>query len=148
MIAIVNKHQGVVHQLMGDGLMASFGTPYPDNSHADSGFHASKEIFDFLASNRKFGKSDIEVFIRIGLHSGTVISGNVGNENRKQFTISGTPIIIAARLEQLNKKYKSRFLTTKELVDRMTFDNFNFIDHGEVQVKGIDEKINVLEIEL
>ena len=148
MIDIVNKYQGVVHQLMGDGLMASFGTPYPDKQHADSGFNASQEIFKFLENDRHFGSPDLEVYIRIGLHAGTIISGNVGNEKRKQFTITGTPIIIAARLEQLNKKYNSRFMTSKDVLNRMSNNDFEYIDHGEVQVKGINEKVNVIQVVL
>lgn len=147
-IDMINKHNGVVHQMMGDGLMASFGTPYPDDNHADSGFNASRDIFAYLQNDRSFDNSELAIYIRIGLHSGTIISGNVGNEKRKQFSITGTPIIIAARLEQLNKKYNSRFLTTMDVLDKMNHNDFEYINHGEVQVKGIDEKVRVVEIPL
>lgn len=144
-IEIVNTHGGVVHQIMGDGIMASFGAPLTSVRHAQDAFEASKALFELVSRKEGFGWEEQQVNIRIGLHSGSVITGNIGNEQRKQFSISGTPIIIAARLEQLNKKLETRFL--------MSMDTFAQLDseiqhknHGHTQVKGIDSAVEVVEI--
>jgi len=145
-LSIVNKHNGVVNQILGDGLMVSFGAPVADARHADAAFGASLEIFELIGQKPDFGFDNMDVRIGIGVHSGTVITGNIGNESRKQFSISGTPIIIAARLEQLNKKYHTSFLTSGKFFRRLSNQDIRVKKHGKTQVKGIDEEVEIIEI--
>ena len=81
----------------------------------------------------------------IGLHTGEVIAGNIGNENRKQYSISGSPVIIAARLEQLNKKHNSQFLISKELRDKVAEQKIDFMPLGKMKVKNIAQPIEVFK---
>jgi adenylate cyclase len=128
LIDIINRHQGVVLQILGDGLMACFGSPAENVLHPDMAFQASVEIVRhvrFASSNGDIPNTNVG----IGLHSGPLVAGNIGNEHRKQFSISGTPVIVAARIEQLNKKYGTDILISEEV--------FNRISPGRVDVNRV-----------
>jgi len=76
-IDIINQHQGVVNQIMGDGMMATFGTPVPNPLHSDMAFEASLKIRNKIAE--LVGDQVIpETKIGLGLHTGDVITGNIG----------------------------------------------------------------------
>ncbi len=57
--------------------------------------------------------------IGIGLHAGLVVTGNVGNDTRKRYSVTGNTVIIASRVEQLNKQYKSQLLITEEVYEKL-----------------------------
>jgi len=146
-IDIINQHQGVVLQILGDGLMASFGTPVQNMLHADMAFQASLQILKHTqqASN----KGHIHpTTIGIGLHSGEMIAGNIGNEHRKQFSISGTPVIMASRIEQLNKKYQTEFLISGEVHQRITPGKTPIHYLGEEILKGIEKPVKIYRVDV
>ena len=145
-IQIVTDYDGVVNQILGDGLMISFGAPTEDTSHAKAAFRACMDIFRFVSSEPDVGYDSGKLRIGIGVHSGMVVTGNIGNESRKQFSISGTPIIIASRLEQLNKTHGSQFLVSGQFLEFLRQENLQVKQHGHTKLKGIDEEIEVIEI--
>ena len=57
--------------------------------------------------------------IGIGLHAGEIVTGNVGTSERKQYSITGNTVILASRIEQLNKKFNSEILISKEVLDKL-----------------------------
>jgi len=146
-IDIINLHQGVVFQILGDGLMACFGSPVENSLHADVAFQAGINILrqvesasnDQLIPNTRIG---------IGLHSGLVVTGNIGNEQRKQFSISGTPVIVASRIEQLNKKYRTEFLISRQVYDQISPGKAHIERLGEELLRGIEKPIEVFKVSL
>lgn len=146
-IDIINLHQGVVYQILGDGLMACFGAPVQNTLHADMAFQASLSILDHVdqASRQRL----IPVTrIGIGLHSGSVITGNIGNERRKQFSISGAPVIVASRIEQLNKKYSTSFLISGEVFERIIPGKTMITALGMESLKGIEKPVAVYKVDV
>lgn len=144
-IDIVNQHQGVVLQLLGDGVMACFGTPVENALHADMAFLASLAILRQVKTASDNGQLH-PTTIGIGLHSGPMVAGNIGNEQRKQFSISGTPVIVASRIEQLNKKYCSQFLISAEVHQRITPGKINISFLGEELLKGIEKPVGIYKV--
>jgi adenylate cyclase len=144
-INIVNQHQGVVLQILGDGLMACFGTPARNPLHADMAFQAGLQILKHTQSASRNGEIQ-PTSIGIGLHSGEMIAGNIGNEQRKQFSISGTPVIVASRIEQLNKKYQTEFLISEDVLNRITPGKTELICRGEESLKGIEKPVKIYEV--
>ncbi len=140
LIDIINKHHGITNQIMGDGLMATFGAPVKIDQHQAVAFQAAMEIFDHVNQFE-------EVDIGMGMHCGEVVTGNIGNHNRKQFSVSGTTVIIAARLEQLNKDYDSHFLVSKEFFDGVSSSVDQWTNLGKQQLKGIDKAIEIIKIQ-
>ena len=144
LIRIIEKNNGIIHQILGDGFMASFGIAVKNPNHIEDSFRAGLEIIEAINHLRTDVNGD-KTKVGIGLHSGEVITGNIGNEIRKQFSLAGKNVIIAARIEQLNKKFDSQFLVSKS-VAKMLSVNRELIELGLVKVKGIDEKVEILQV--
>lgn len=146
-IDIINLHQGVVFQILGDGLMACFGSPVENSLHADVAFQAGINILrqvdkasnDQIIPNTRIG---------IGLHSGLVVTGNIGNEQRKQFSISGTPVIVASRIEQLNKKYGTEFLISRQVYDQISPGKIHVELLGTEPLRGLEKPIELFKVSL
>lgn len=146
-IDIINLHQGVVYQILGDGIMACFGSPVENTLHADMAFQASINILRQVET-ASLQKSIPATTIGIGLHSGMVVTGNIGNENRKQFSISGTPVIIASRIEQLNKKYQTEFLISGQVFLQIVPGKTNISPLGSVLLRGIEKPFEIYKVSL
>ena len=145
MIEIINKHHGVINQFLGDGYMATFGVPLSTGNDSQNAVNAALEIIEVL--NEKNDRGEIpETRIGIGLHSGFVIAGNVGTDERKQYSISGNAVIMASRIEQLNKSYKSQLLISKDVMDNIATKNITPTSLGNVQVKGREKSIEIWQL--
>ncbi len=145
-IDVINQHQGVVFQILGDGLMACFGSPVDNVLHADMAYQAGLSILKRLGESNAKGEIPF-TNIGIGLHSGTLVTGNIGNENRKQFSVSGTPVIIASRIEQLNKKYGTQFLISGEVYSRITPGKHAITCLGDEPIRGLGTPVTIYKVE-
>jgi len=144
MIEIINKHKGIVNQIMGDGLMAIFGAPIEHKNDCQSAVNASLEIYKELKRRNEKGLLP-ETVIRIGINAGEVVTGNVGTSERKQYSVTGQPVIIAARLEQINKELNSVILISDEVYKRVVLEN-EPINHDDIAIKGVPNPITVYQI--
>jgi len=142
---IINQHRGVVNQILGDGIMATFGAPSPNPLHADMAFQSALKILEKVSQLCRDGVIP-ETRIGMGIHSGEVIMGNIGNENRKQYSISGKAVIIAFRLEQLNKEYNTQLLISEVVRRNVVRGNATIISLGQVQLKGLESQIEIHKV--
>lgn len=145
LIEIVNKHKGIVTQIMGDGFMAIFGAPIEHENDCKLALNAALEIHKLIKEKNEKGEIP-PTKIGIGLNAGEVVTGNVGAENRKQYSVTGRAVIVAARLEQLNKELNSQLLVSKEVFERAKQDGLKPIRHIQVKLKGQTEPIEVYQI--
>jgi adenylate cyclase len=141
---IVAQHGGVVNQIMGDGLMATFGVLTPNPRHAELAFMAANKIRLKVKE-----LSDNEVIpptrIGLGIHTGEVVTGNIGNETRKQYSISGSAVIIAFRVEQLNKEFDSELLITGQVRTRIAKATADLSYLGLRPIKGFEYEVDVYQ---
>ena len=135
----VAEYKGVVHQILGDGFMASFGA-----GEEESAFRAATEILRKLSIINKSENNPIN--IGIGIHTGEVVAGNIGSDNRKQFSISGLAVVIAARLEQLTKDYECSWLISGTFYEKIAHLSLKSESKGHVKLKGIDEEIELIRM--
>lgn len=145
LIEIVNQNKGIVNQILGDGFMATFGAPIEDHEHEQNAVKSGLEILleiESLIEKKIIPKTRVG----IGVHSGQVVIGNIGNEIRKQYSVSGTAVIIAARLEQLNKELNSTFLISKDVYKKVKSLNLKFSTFKEIKLKGIEKTIEVYSV--
>ncbi len=145
MIEIINRHHGIINQFLGDGYMATFGVPLSHGNDTQNAVNAAIEIIDVLSEKNDRGEFPT-TRIGIGLHSGLVVAGNVGTDERKQYSISGNTVITASRIEQLNKDYKSQLLISKEVLDNIDSKNIEPLLHGDVQLKGRGKPIEIWQL--
>lgn len=143
MIDIVQAHHGVINQFLGDGFMATFGAPVSSGNIRQHATEASMEIISKIDS--EFNKGTIpKTRIGIGLHYDEAITGNIGSSLRKQYSITGKVVIMASRIEQLNKKYNSQLLISKEVYDKLSIDTQNsFSWIGSSIIKGSTNPVSL-----
>ncbi|MFT5110906.1 MAG: adenylate cyclase [Parasphingorhabdus sp.] len=108
--APISKHGGVICQFQGDAVLASFNIPQKDENHAEKAILAAIEILQEVA-NRRF--NGVELSIRIGINTGSIVGGLVGTKNQVGYTIHGNAVNLASRLEQLNKVTDTRILISE-----------------------------------
>ncbi len=105
--ACIEREEGVIDKYIGDSVMAVWGGVSHSDDHAAAAIRAAlaiaKVIGEDNAIRRAAGKPPIRV--RIGLHSGPVIAGNIGAPGRVNFTVVGDTVNVAQRFEQLGKEY-------------------------------------------
>lgn len=142
LIEIINKHKGVVNQILGDGFMATFGVPIEDQNHISQSVSAGLEMLEKMESLIS-QKIIPPTKVGIGVHTGKVVTGNIGNEIRKQYSVSGTTVVIAARLEQLNKQLNTRFLISQNVYNVVKDEGCNFSIFKGIQLKGFEKPVSV-----
>jgi len=145
MIDVVNKYGGIVNQILGDGFMATFGAPIQRDNYCKDAVNAALEIISTLKNKNEANEIPV-TNCGIGLHTGEVITGNVGTANRKQYSIIGNTVIMATRLEQLNKEYNSNILVSKEVLDKISSNDLTAEFLGSVKVKGRTEPVEVYKL--
>jgi adenylate cyclase len=125
--------------------MATFGSPVENLLHAEMAFQAGLKIIEKVEELCAEGIIP-DTKVGIGLHLGQVITGNIGNEQRKQYSISGTAVIIAFRVEQLNKDFGSEFLITEEVLKNITPGRARIKFIGSNSLKGLDAMVNIYQV--
>lgn len=144
MIDIVDRNKGIINQFMGDGFMATFGAPQSRGNDCQNAYNAAREIINTIkekSENMEIPKTRLG----IGLHAGFVVTGNVGTDIRKQYSITGTCVIIASRLEQLNKKFNTQLILSEDVfrkLDEASVDS----EFMSVKVRGVKESLNILAL--
>jgi adenylate cyclase len=145
MIDSVNNHHGIVNKFLGDGFLAVFGAPISDPSDCRNAVAASLEILERIEAMSARGEI-APTRIRIGLHAGEAVTGNVGSAARKEYTIIGDVVNLAARLEQLNKQFGSRLLVSEMVTQRLDGLTARAKSHGAIQVRGREQPVEVYEL--
>ena len=123
--------------------MASFASEEGDAP--ESAFNSARDILSKISQMNKSEWKD-EMKVGIGIHNGEIIAGNIGNNTRQQFSISGIPVITAARLEQLTKDYNCSWLVSSSFYKEIKHLAKNGSSLGEVKLKGIDQEIEIIKL--
>ena len=134
LIGEVNRHGGIINKFLGDGFMAVFGAPLADGRSAENAVEAGVAIARKVDELNRAG-SIPTTRVGMGLHAGSAVTGNVGSADRKEYTIIGDTVNLAARVEQLNKQFASTFLVT-EAVYQLVKDRHPGEELPATEVKG------------
>lgn len=112
--SFILDHGGMLDKYTGDGIMAIFGAPLPRNDHAILACRAAVAHRDFsinLKSGNRLSVADqFHSRTRLGIHSGKIVAGNIGSSRRMDYTAIGDTVNLSARLEGVNKIYKTRII--------------------------------------
>ncbi len=142
MMEKIIEHGGIVNTVLGDGFMATFGAPVSAGNDCLQAYKAAVEIMQMVREKSRTGQIP-PTKIGIGMHAGNVVAGNVGTKTRKQYLITGNTVIIASRLEQLNKQYGSSLIISKEVVERLPAAMNLPKVFDEVMVKGRSKPVQI-----
>jgi adenylate cyclase len=116
MVRIIYKWNGVVDKYIGDAIMAVWGVPEVNPKDSYNAVRACLEMRDFMIEFNEQKKKDKkpQLGVGIGLHSGEVLAGNIGSEERLEYTIIGDTVNQASRIEGANKAVGSDILISSE----------------------------------
>ena len=141
----IHKYEGTVNQFTGDGLMALFGAPLAHEDHAQRACYAALAMQKDLAEYGEKVKKDYgqEFRLRIGLNSGPVVVGSIGDDLHMDYTAIGDTINLASRMESLAKP-GSLFVSRNTY--KLAKNFFQFEPLGKFPIKGKEEPQEAYEL--
>jgi adenylate cyclase len=120
MAAAIFRHGGMLNKTIGDGLLAVFGAPQALDNHALAALRAAWDmrlaLDEVNAQSAAYGVGPVR--IGIGIHTGDVVIGNIGNQDHVDYTVIGDVVNVAAHVEQHTKRVRRAILLTHATYDR------------------------------
>jgi len=146
MIEIILKYNGIIDKFIGDGILALFGIPIKSDDHAVRALNAAIEMERHLAKmneeRKALGKEPIR--IGIGIHTGNVIAGNLGNQKKLEYTVVGDTVNVASRIESATKIYDCPLMISSDTHEFLEKNNEE--EYREILGKLLMEKISRVQI--
>jgi class 3 adenylate cyclase len=142
----VHRFEGTVNQYTGDGIMALFGAPIAHEDHAQRACYAAlglRETLKAYADALRIGQG-LNLSVRMGLNSGEVVVGRIGDDLRMDYTAQGHTVGLAQRMEALAEPGKA--LLAEGTID-LVQGYFALHDLGATRIKGVDAPVRVAELE-
>ncbi len=122
MTEVIFRHQGTIDKFIGDAIMAFWGAPLRIDDHADQALLAALEMIERLEGvNAWLRERDYPpIAIGIGLHTGDVVLGNIGSQQKLDYTVIGDGVNLASRMEGLTKHYGVPVLLSEATLAELT----------------------------
>ena len=141
----IHAHEGTINQYTGEGVMALFGAPIAHEDHARraclTALHLQSRLHQW--AQELLEEYGIDFKVRMGLNSGEVVVGRIGDDLRMDYTARGHTVGLAARMESMAKPgriYLSQFTAT--LIKR----EFELKDRGDLRIKGVSHRVKLYEL--
>jgi adenylate cyclase len=146
-VAAVEAEGGVVKQFTGDGVMALFGAPQSRADHTERAVRAALGIVTRLARLNVLLQNDggAPLQIGVGIHTGEVVAGLIGPDERIEYGVVGESVNLASRIESLTKEITATILVSKEIAARLGSE-FVLGRTALLPVKGMSRPVEVVEI--
>jgi len=121
--AVIEREHGIIDKFIGDSIMAAWGTT---SGHADAACRTALAIADVVRhdNDARRARGLTPVRVRIGIHSGAVVIGNIGTPERMNYTVVGDAVNVAQRIEQLGKNH---MLDGDEVIALTSGDTINWL---------------------
>lgn len=145
LIDVVNENNGIVNKFLGDGFMAIFGVPAADAEKIPHAFNAALAILERVEALNQRGVIP-PTQVGIGVHAGQLVTGNVGTHERKEYTLVGETVNIAARIEQATKEFDARLLISESIWNNLPHPPAQALDLGQVELRGISEPVRLFKL--
>ena len=150
MVECVNKTNGVVDKYIGDAIMAVWGAPESSGSPAQDALNAvtaalMMRISLFNYNKERAAKGFAPVKIGCGINSGPVVAGQIGSEERMEYTVIGDAVNLASRTEALNKPFATDILITENTYNLIK-DKIVVEEMPGVHVKGKTDAIKMFAV--
>jgi len=148
MTEIVFKYEGTLDKFIGDAVMAFWNAPIPQKDHPIRAVMCAVEMIEELRKLQEKWRAEKKpvIDIGIGVNTGDMVVGNMGSIERMDYTIIGDNVNLGARLESLNKEYKTHIIISestygyvKDIVDAKSL--------GAAKVKGKEKAVQIYKVE-
>ena len=147
MTKVIRKSNGTVAQFVGDEIFAAFGAPLAINNCEQHAVFCALEMVRTLEElNQKYkGKLNREIRIGIGINAGEVVAGNLGSEDRMDYSLTGDTVNTGKRIEMITKEMPDTILVSNSVYQK-TNELFNYKTLEPLHVKGKKEKLSVYQV--
>jgi adenylate cyclase len=148
MTNIIMKNGGTIDKYMGDCIMAFWNAPIDTPNHKELAIKSALEMMDKLKELNEtdgFGDGN-KINIGIGINTGKCIVGNMGSDQRFDYSVIGDPVNLASRLEGVSKNYDATLVIGEDTY-RGISKLYKFKKLDDVQVKGKSNKVTIYTIE-
>src|ERR671930_1180743 len=147
MIDAITGEGGIVNQMVGDGLMAIFGAPLPQEDHRRRAVLAARKMVEFIRvfNEEQEARDKVRIEIGIGIASGRVVAGYTGTHQRATYTCVGDTVNVAARLEAHTKEL-GRPILIDENTRQGIADGIPVEPQGELLMEGKSEPVTVYAV--
>jgi adenylate cyclase len=120
-VEIIMAEEGTIDKFHGDGVCVIFGVP---NVHEDDPLRAVRAAWRLVKNVEDFNRRRMEsrkspIRIGIGIHTGEVMAGHIGSERRMDYTVVGDVVNVAARIQDLNKKFRTEILISDDVYEKV-----------------------------
>jgi adenylate cyclase len=143
------KERGTIDKYVGDAIVAFFGAPVPLPDHAlracMSALAMKRLEAEFNRQISEDGLSSTPLLTRIGINTGSIVAGNMGTDNKMNYTVMGNAVNLAARLEGINKQYGTWIIASESTILETESRLFTR-KLDRVRVVGINEPVRIYEI--
>ena len=143
----VEFHGGYVDKYTGDQIMGLFGAKVASEVDTERAISCGLDMvsklekFNLIASNsNKYRNIKIDLSIRVGINTGMVTTGKIGKEREGDYTVYGDSVNLASRMES---NAPTNSIMIPDYTMNLVKNSFEFIDNGEIEVKGKSEPISV-----
>jgi class 3 adenylate cyclase/HAMP domain-containing protein len=146
MCRIIDETHGVVDKFVGDEIMALYGAPVELSDHVEKAIKAAiLMVEDVKIWNQERGEKEPQIKMGIGIHTGVAFSGNMGAENRLNYTVVGANVNLAARLCSAAKPLQ--ILISEHTYQKIAQPSqFHMNKLEPILLKGIDHPITIYEV--
>ena len=147
MTDLVMRKEGTIDKYIGDALMAIWNAPLDVDNHAQLAIETAQEMETELATLNKELKADglMELGVGIGINTGDAVVGNMGSNQRFDYTVLGDSVNLAARLEAQTKEYGVFFMFTEHTLKQIPIPE-NLVMLDKIAVKGQTAPVTIYTI--
>lgn len=140
---LIRKNQGFIDKYIGDGIMALFPNE-PENA-IDA---ALEMLAELKILNKERARNNLEeINIGIGIHTGSLMLGTIGEEERMESTVISDAVNLSSRMEDLTKSYSASIIVSEQTLNQLkNKDKYKHRFLGKVQVKGKKNYVSIFEI--
>ncbi|HJW99734.1 MAG TPA: GAF domain-containing protein, partial [Terriglobales bacterium] len=148
MMEPVFRYEGMLDKFIGDAMMAVFGAPVARQDDAQRAVMAALEMRRILSryNRQRVARGLQPIQTGIGITKGEAITGNIGSEQRMDYTVIGDTVNVASRLESLTKSYEYKILINDQVYEDIK-DRIACVDLGFAQIKGKGEGVHIYGVE-
>jgi adenylate cyclase len=140
------EHGGALDKFLGDGVMATFGTPSPSPRDAANALEAGLAILSLTEdwNAERAGLNQDPVILSVGIHYGEAVLGDVGSAWRLEYAVIGDTVNVASRLEECSRGFGAALVASKDLLDAAGHVPAGMVDAGDTLLRGRREPVHVL----